>query len=522
LSPLLAPHTADIERALNSLLQKDQQARLLAMRSPIRRGWPDTLDLHGRRFLLAWCPSELEIRERLDEADGQGEDGVVILTPLDPAKIGDDVLARLPRARLEQTDRWSALRGAFRAREVDSRLRAYKWLVDLLLDRPPVGGYAPVAGGILDLESACSAALTDVLGLPAGRSDATALLEWTLNATNLDRLARLAEEARNALVARLGAEGGLPAKLILGAAAAGRGADALPVALACGVVFGELNPRQGLREAAVRLEPMVGGSQVLPEAGRALALAGRRCLDRLFKEGSGASDLVEARATGILTEIRADMQMSLSPALTLGFDARLEEAAQAIRHALDSQLVDAAAEVWKRVENVTSHDRADVNKARAERVRMAGRLALWLARGARASARDMSEAAISYAVEGGFVDRARRALRSGDPIPGVAEAYARLAEAVAAKREEENRTFAVLLRDWNSTGAQGNIPIPVERVVDAVIAPLARDNPILLLVLDGLSFAVWSSPKRFVVSAGPSWRSRGDAVRLSPRRHCLR
>ena len=60
-----------------------------------------------------------------------------------------------------------------------------------------------------------------------------------------------------------------------------------------------------------------------------------------------------------------------------------------------------------------------------------------------------------------------------------------------ARREEGNRAFAEILREWNATGAQGDTPMPVERVLGGLVAPLAREAPILLLVLDGLSFAVW-------------------------------
>ena len=214
MSPFLAPDLAEIERALDGLLQKDAGAKVLAMRSPIRRAWPEAVERRGRRFRVAWCPSELEVRERLDEAEGNGGDGLVVLTPLDDAMLGGDVVARFPRARLEQTDRWSALHGAFRARDVDPRLRAHRWLADLLLERAPIAGYPPAAGGVLDLESAWRATLDNVLGLPDGRADATALLDWTLNATKLDRFARLPEDAKNAIVARLGAEGGPAAKLV--------------------------------------------------------------------------------------------------------------------------------------------------------------------------------------------------------------------------------------------------------------------------------------------------------------------
>lgn len=208
MSPMLAPDLAEIERALDVLLKRDAHARVLAMQSPIRRVWPESLARQGRRFRVAWCPSELEVRERLDEIESHGDDSIVVLTPLDEARLGDDVLARFPRARLERTDRWSALSGAFRARDVDPRLHAHKWLADLLLERVPVGGYPPAVGGILDLESAWRSAFSVVLALSDGRQDASALLEWTLLPDGLMRFMGLPVEARNALAARLGDEGG--------------------------------------------------------------------------------------------------------------------------------------------------------------------------------------------------------------------------------------------------------------------------------------------------------------------------
>lgn len=491
MSPLLAPDIAEIERALDALLQKDRGARVLAMRSPMRRSWPDTLQRDGRLFRIAWCPSELEVRERLDEVEA-GDEGVVVLTPLDSAALGDDVVARFPRARLEQTDRWSALRGAFRARDVDPRLRlqANRWLVELLLERPPVRGYAPAAGGVLDLESAWRAATDDVLSLPGGRTDAAALLDWSLDPAGLDRLGRLPEEARAAVVARLGAEGGPAAALVLAAAAAGRGADALPVALACGVVFGAEDPPPALREAAIRLEPMFGGTRVEPAAGMALAEAGRRILDRLAREVPAAARAVEARAAAILSDVRADGAAALSPALGIGLEARMVEAAAAIQRAVETAHADAAATAWDLAQHASGHDRAVENRARLDRLVMAARLARWLAARRASPWRSMAEAASAYTTEGGFVDWARRAIRGGDALPEVAAAYARLAEAVAARREDENSAFAEILREWTLRGG-GDDPLPVEDLLAKVVAPLARELPVLLLVLDGLSFAVW-------------------------------
>jgi hypothetical protein len=79
---------------------------------------------------------------------------------------------------------------------------------------------------------------------------------------------------------------------------------------------------------------------------------------------------------------------------------------------------------------------------------------------------------------------------TGDPLPDVAAAYGRLREMAVARREEENRGFGSLLKDWNAAGSGGDGVLPIERVLDAVVGRLAAETPVLLLVLDGLSFAV--------------------------------
>ena len=79
------------------------------------------------------------------------------------------------------------------------------------------------------------------------------------------------------------------------------------------------------------------------------------------------------------------------------------------------------------------------------------------------------------------------------------------------------------VREWNATGAQGDTPMPVERVLGGLVAPLAREAPILLLVLDGLSFAVWRVLAETIGRFGWSElvQAPRDEARLSPRRLCL-
>ncbi len=491
MSPLLAPDRAEIERALEELLQRDAEARVLAMRSPVKRTWPEIIERRGKRFRVAWCPSELEIRERLNAAEADA-DGMILLTPLDAGGLAGDIVARFPRARLEQTDRWSALRSLFKAHAVDPRLAAQRWLADLLLAQVPGDGYRPASGGVLDLETAWQVALEEVLGLSEGRGDAAALLNWTLDPVGLDRLARLPPDVRHALTGRLGMEAGPAAALVLGAASVGHGGDALAIALACGVVFGEAAiPHFELRDAAVRLEPLVGGIPIDADVGRNLAEAGRRVLDRLTRDDPAACRAAETRTAAILTDIRAERAARLSPALQLGFDARMREAADALGRAAETGHADDTGAAWAGVRDVAGHDRAGDNAARIGRLTMAARVVSWLTKGRLQPFRNFGEAAAAYASEGGFVDRARQALRGGDHLPEVANAYARIAKAVATQRDTENQGFATLLKGWNQGGGSGDVPLPVERVLDTVVAPLAHDRPVLLIVFDGLSFAVW-------------------------------
>ena len=491
MSPLLTPEVVQIERELDALLASREPGRILGMRSPTQRAWPECIERGGRRFRLAWCPSELEIRECLDEVETDPNLNVVVLTPLESTSLGGDIAARLPRGRLAQSDRWDVLRGAFRVRDVDSRLRSQRWLADLLIERAPVGGYAPAAGGMLDLDTAWNALQEQVLGLPAGRTDAAALLEWTRDLAGVELFAGLDAVARREVTDRLTSAGGPGVGIILNAVAAGRGEDALPIGLVCGVVFGEAEPRPELREAAVRLEPLVGGTRVAPEAGQALAAAARRVLARISMEDPPAARVVQITATALLRDVRAESAAALSPALDMGLEARMKDAAASLSVAAISGTGEDAVRAWNRTAEVTAHDRSKDQRARVDRLIMAARLACWLAAPRPSPTQTMAEAAANYAGESGFADRARHALQAGDRIPEVAAAYATLREIAAIRREEENRAFADVVRAWNAGGTWGTDPLPVERILDLIVVPLARSVPVLVLVLDGLSFATW-------------------------------
>ena len=107
-----------------------------------------------------------------------------------------------------------------------------------------------------------------------------------------------------------------------------------------------------------------------------------------------------------------------------------------------------------------------------------------------------------YGREGGFVDRARARLWDGDPSPVVAEAYAALAEQADEARQQENREFGRLLADWPGSGPHEQSLLGVEAVLDRCIAPLARAQPVLVLVVDAMSMAVFRELEHDLVWRG--------------------
>ncbi len=94
-------------------------------------------------------------------------------------------------------------------------------------------------------------------------------------------------------------------------------------------------------------------------------------------------------------------------------------------------------------------------------------------------------------LDSGYADYARRQMRFSDELPEIRAAYDAIRTRALTRREAENQAFAGVLRDWLASGSAGTDPLPIEKMLDTVVAPLARETPVLLLVLDGLSFAVW-------------------------------
>ena len=483
---------AHVAAVLRGLRERGRDDPVIGIHSPAPWTGSDRLRAHDEEFEVAQCRSPLEIRERLNGRHPKAPP-LVLITALEDADLGDDVRARIYKRRLLTVEAWSVVEDLFRARGIDPRLGRHPWIAEALIKAAPAGGFPPAPGGIVSLEAAWGVLLQSVLGLQAARPDGTALLQWTMLPGAAERFAAAPQEMRGALRQWLADSAGPVGPAILQCLELGHGKTAVPLGLVCGVVFGEDAASGGLSaaKAQVRLEERyIGGGSPRPALVRWAHLAEAIVLAELETHGLDAVRPWLRRAEEILGDIGAADQSHRSHVLLSGFEQRLAAFAEAVTAAVETLGPEALSRVQERAARVLDHGLAAAQVERVARVEMAARLCCWLATPA-ANHGSFAEAAASYAAEGAFVDWARSVLRGGDSHAQLSQAFELLLAGAGARREEQNRRFAELLRGWLEADSAAGDLIPIEDVLGRIVAPLAGEAPALLLVLDGLSYATF-------------------------------
>ncbi len=488
------PTPAQVRAQALAVREKVPKARAVGIRFQGPWDGPPRLQVGGEPADVACSDSVLQIREWLSKRP-EGAGLLILLTGLEEADLGGDVLARVAKRRLFQVDRWRIVRDLFQARDVDPILAGMGWIADVLIEHAPPGGYPPVPSGVLDSETVWRIVLAEGLGLRTATPDAVDLIRWSMNqeATERFRAAQpaLREGAREWVRRTAGAAGAA----ILDCVVSGHAADTVPVGLASQVVFDPAAREVvALREAAVRLERFHGGPAVAREAGPVWALAaGQVAMDLAAKEGIGAVRPWLDRADAILEEVGAQPYAHLGHLSLKGFEQRLERYGRALATALRADPVAVSDELEREAADVFRHALAGLEPERCRRVEMSLRLARWLVTvaGPMGEAQSLAQAAEGYARHGSFVDWARLGLRGVEPLQGLSQAYSRLIGAATERREQKNRRFAHLLAEWSKAPSSGQRVLPIEAVLATVVVPLARVARALLVVIDGMSLAVY-------------------------------
>ncbi len=495
--------TPQIAAQLERVLASDPSTVALAIRAKARQPWPETLNQRGRQFALRWCESSLAIREALCDVEQHdpATAGLIVLTPLATHEIAEDIAARLARARVFQPEGWDIVRQLFQARETDARLGRFAWMPQCLIDGAAQGPYPPVANGFLGLETAWQEVLQRFLRIPAARPDAVSLLTWSMTAGADATLDQLPAAARTDVMRWLAETAGSAGEMVLGCVEAGRTADALPLGLVCGVVFAaEGEGQAALGQAAIRLERFVNDKHIGVPEGRAWARAAEQVVRAAGLEAARAT---LDRADALLRELRVAEFAHLSDLLPSALDQRMQDFALALSAHVAEPTEANLAQVELQADRVLTHTLMAAQPPRAERVGMARRLARWMLTAPR-SAASLPSAMAWQSDEGAFVDWARFRLLGGDEIPELSQAYGACREALIARRNKFAKPFAQTLIEWNANkpSVDGRL-VPVESVLEHVVAPIAAAHPTLLLVMDGLSISIFR--ELFARSASHGW-----------------
>lgn len=487
MTALPAPTQRLLEASLEGLLPKlDAEVdRVVVYRANPAWTGPDTVVVrHGDgpvEFRVVGCGSALAVREALVEA---GEGHLVILTDRSDDDLGLDVLARVSKRRVLLPDAWEAVKVSFQARQIDPALVGEKWMPEALLESAPVGGFPPVPAGMLDAETAWRWVL-DRWGFREAAPSVESLVRWTLDAGAIERWRAAPADRREAARRWIESRSGGAARAvhaILDLAEKGEAGAVLPLGLVLGVVFDETHRDDAtLKAAAIRMEPILGVAPVEP----ALATTWAKATSPVV------ADLAEQKrephfeaAAQLLKRVQATAHAFLSPWLPLGLTQRLDRYGERLREALAGG---AAEPLEEAARSVRDHRLSTETAARA--VEMATRLVRWIGARREPASADFGTLLAQYSKEGSFVDWARTDISLGAGSPALADALGLLRARVDEAREQENLRFAAALAQWLESGATE--PLPIERVLDEVVVPLAKECPVLLLVLDGMSGAVF-------------------------------
>ena len=489
---ITAPTFSQIKAKVSAIRQKLPGARIIGIHSPGR--WTDkSIWTDGENdYSITQCDSPLSFRMALREPAAENTTKVLI-TNLHDQDLGDDVLLRLAKRKLLQIDPWQIVRALFDAHAIDPRLTQHPWIAETLLDSIPSKGFLPARGGFLDAETVWPLLLGHVIGLPDESPDLTSLLKWSLVNDATARFRNCNAEFQNAAVAWLTEKAGPAAAIVLHCVQRLKRADAVPIGLSASVIY-HSSATGKLEKATGKLEERYfGGKAPKSDDMQRWSVTATEVVRTLREIDSKSCEKIIGRGDEILHEIGAEDFAQLSDTSRVGFDKRLAEIGTQLSSVLQSESLANLEQLLDSHRAVRRHDQAIREDRRLQRVEMAVRLVRWLAclqQQPQADPQSFDEAADNHLREGGFVDWARLSLRSGDPVQQLSAAYAQLFDRVTETRQQQAKTFAKLLTDWTATGSQSQEVIPVERILDQVVAPLAENGLVLVIVVDGMSVAV--------------------------------
>ena len=494
---IAAPTFSQITAQVTAILQRSNGSKVIGIHAQGR--WIGDRQLYDgdQCYLIDQCDSPLALRIALQKgqqeraADDSLKQAIqVLVTPIPEGELAEDILIRLVKQRLFTIDSWQIVKSLFRATNIDPRLVQHQWIPEALMDWIPANRYSPVMGGFLDAEIVWPLLLQHGLHLNAERPDLTAILQWSIDPDHVERYQQAPQEFQTAACEWLSNLAGPTVETVLYCVAHNQQPDALPLGLAAAVVY---HPDAKLERAIGKLEErFLPGLEPQPNTMSVWSDSAQQSLKSLPTE---LQQPLIKRSDTILEEIGVTDFAYLSTVSEQGFNQLLTNLSQHLIAHIQKPTppsLDASIHIYQTIKR---HQQALACAAsrRYQRIDMAIRLALWLldyTRDTPCEPESLEDAIAYHTQEGGFLDWARLMLPVAEPHRELSTAYGKLFEVVTAVREKQSYRFAKLLQDWTAIGSTRASVLPVEQIIETVVAPLAATSPVLLIVVDGMSLAV--------------------------------
>ena len=299
----------------------------------------------------------LRVRQALLEAE-QNNQRTVLLTNLQQSDLGNDVVARLVRSRLFSIDHWASLSSLFKAKDLD-RTICNPAIVQALIDHAPPDGYPPVKAGVLDAGTVWRAIFRNVYKMEGSEPDLVSLLLWASSDSGNLSYHHSSQELRDALQQRLISVLGEAANSILQFMESGASKDALALAVACQVVFGDQD-QEVLDAAAARMEQYHGNRAIARTVGRSLGNSATLAIADLDRDEENQAVVRKhlQRADELLHQFLCQDHAYRNQLTLLAYEQRLTKLAGAIERYLESKSPEGVKECEECLANIASHRRS--------------------------------------------------------------------------------------------------------------------------------------------------------------------
>lgn len=460
-----------------------------------------SLSAAGHAIEVAACPSTLAVWDAIYSWEGEG--WLVILTDRPEEDLGSGTLARFVEHRLLTPDPWEAAMQVFGARTIQRALLAEGKYADLptqLVAITPFDGWPAAPGGVLTREHVYASVAVKYLGLPLG-ADGPGILEWTTRDRAISKVSQLRTTAQDALtdavLGWLADQFGPARKPVLHLLQRGRLAEILPTGLALHLLrAAEIDLTQEAKISEARLsERTWPGLNLTDEELEGLGALCHTTVEELLARtvSRGVGERVLEQTDELLFEVSASAVARRSGLLPSSLDAAYVDLGAAFEH-----LSDDIEQLWNQIEHhpLSTNILARHYGRRKSAAHAGVRIYRWLnQQHQRSPDARLTDHARLQSADDAWADAAINIAATGADTQQLATGLSSVVSKALERRQEHGRAFgrALATEGTSTTGQLTGAQSPdgwvwrIEDLAEEVIAPIVRESPTLVILIDGMS-----------------------------------